>query len=96
MLKVLSAPTVERAFPGDTQDLDFTMTITGTLADGTPFAETFTDLDASAEVDLAPGRYVGVVSKLGVSSLPSDELVIDVPTTVTLSVPDDTAKAAFA
>lgn len=96
MLKVLSAPTALRDFPGDTVDTPFLMTITGNLADGTPFAQSFDDDDASTEVDLQPGTYVGVVSKLGVSSLPSAPLTIDVPTTVTLSVPDPAQPATFA
>jgi hypothetical protein len=97
VLKTLSAPVVVQTFPGGTVDPGFTVTIVGSLADGTPFAQTFeADEDGSVEVDLEPGRYVGQVSKLGVSSLPSDELVLEVPTTVSISVPDVAAKATFA
>lgn len=81
---VLSAPVVDQTFPAGTEDPGFTYTVTGALADGTPFNLAQT----TGTFDLAPGTYTGVVSKLGVSSLPSGATVVTAPATVTLSVPD--------
>lgn len=68
MQATLAAAVVNKDFPGDTLDPGFTFTLTGTLADGTPFAETDFGTDPTLTVDLQPGTYVGVVSKLGISS----------------------------
>ena len=95
----LSAPVVSMDFPGDTVDTPFSFVVTGTLADGSPFADTEVGPDnatASFSFDLQPGTYTGVVTKLGVSSQPSAPLTISVPTTVTLSVPDAGQAATLA
>lgn len=96
MSTTLSAAVVNQDFPGATVDPGFTFTVTGTLVDGTPFAETDFGNDPTLAFDLAPGTYVGQVSKLGISSQPSAPFTISVPTTVTLSVPDATQAATLA
>jgi hypothetical protein len=96
----LSTPVVAQSFPGGTVDTPFSFVVTGILADGvTPFADTEVGPDvstASFTFNLQPGTYTGVVTKLGISCLASGPLVITVPTTVTLSVPDATKQATFA
>jgi len=87
-MATLSAAVIDTTFPEGTVDPGFTFTVTGSLADGTPFSASKTDTTNTASFDLAPGTYTGTVSKLGVSSLPSVPLVIAVPVTVTLSAPD--------
>jgi hypothetical protein len=93
---VLACPVVAQAFPEGTTDPGFTFTITGTLADGAPFQTSGTSAEPTLSFDLQPGTYTGVVSKLGVSSLPSGQLVIAAPVTVTLSVPDASQPATLA
>ncbi len=88
----LSAATVQQTFPAGTVDPGFTYTVTGVLADGTtPFSQT----NSSGSFDLAAGTYVGTVSKLGFTSLPSSPLTVTGPVTVTLDVPDATQAAVF-
>jgi hypothetical protein len=95
--KTLSAPLVTQTFPAGTVDPGFTFTVTGTLADGvTPFTGTVTNPSSSVSFDLPPGTFTGVVSKLGVSSAPTEPLTLAAPVLVTLSVPDTTQKATFA
>jgi len=95
-MQTLSASVVKKDFPAGTVDTDFSFTINGTLlADGSAFTATSTSKTPTATFDLAPGSYIGVVSKLGVSSLPSAVLVVTAPTTVTLEVPDATAPAVL-
>lgn len=88
---VLSALAVTQDFPAETVDPGFLYTVTGTLADGTPFSSALT----SGSFDLAPGTYTGTVSKLGISSLESDPLVVPTGGMVTLQVPDATQKATL-
>lgn len=95
-MQTLSASVVDREFPAGTVDPGFTFTITGTLADGTPFSTETTGSSPTATVSLEPGTYIGTVSKLGVSSQPSAPLTVTgTPTTVTLSVPDESQAAAL-
>ena len=95
MSNTLSAHTILNDFPAGTVDPGYTFTITGTLADGTPFSTSSQGTDPSAQFDLQPGTYTGVVSKLGVASLPSDPLTVKAPTTVTLTVPDPAQPASL-
>lgn len=88
---VLSAPVVDQAFPEGTADPGFSYTVTGTLLDGTSFSLT----QAVGTFDLAPGIYTGFVSKLGFKSQPSAQYQVDVPLTVTISVPDATQPATL-
>ncbi len=92
----LSASVVDKEFPGGTVDPGFTFVVTGTLADGTPFATSASDTAPSHGFTLDPGTYTGTVSKLGFTSQPSAPFVVTAPVTVTLSVPDDTQAATFA
>lgn len=96
MKLTLSAPVVELVFPADTLDTPFTFAITGTTADGQPFTAGSESPGPSEEFDLPSGTFTLVVSKNGISSLESDPFTVDVPTTVTLSVPDATQKASIA
>lgn len=94
----LAAPVVSQDFPGTTVDTPFSFVLSGTLADGTPFADTEVGQDnvtATFTFDLQPGTYTGVTTKLGVSSQPSAALTLSVPTTVTLSVPDASQAATL-
>lgn len=91
----LSCPTVSLAFPEGTVEDKFTFSVTGTLADGSGVTNSETSADSSALMDLAPGTYTLVVSKNGVSSLPSDPFTVAVPVTVMLTVPDADQKAVI-
>ena len=93
--KTLTCQTTGVPFPEGTIDPGFTFTVTGTLPDGAPFSSSITSQASSEAFDLGPGTYTGTVSKLGFSSLPSAALVITVPVTITLSVPDATQAASF-
>lgn len=96
MKLTLSTPVVDLVFPAGTVDTPFTFAITGTTADGQPFTGGSDSPGPSEEFDLPAGTFTLVVTKNGVSSLPSDPFSIDVPTTVTLSMPDATQKASIA
>ncbi len=88
----LSAPTQVQTFPAGTTDPGFTYTVTGVLADGTtPFSAS----NSSGSFDLNAGTYVGTVSKLGFTSLPSSPLTVTEPATVQLDVPDPAQAAVF-
>lgn len=93
----LSTPTVDLAFPIGTKDTQWTFTITGTNPDNTPYNNT---IDADTSSIPAPGDFqVGavltlVVTKNGVSSLPSDPFTVPAQT-VMLTVPDASQKAVF-
>lgn len=94
----LSAPFLPQNFPAGTADAPATFTVTGTLFDGTAFSQVVTGADpsvTSATFELTPGTFTGLVSKLGVSSLPSAPFVVDVPATVVLSAPDGTKPATL-
>ena len=91
----LSATMVGKSFPEGTVDADAEFAITGTQATGEALSLSVTSAAGSAEFDLPPGSYTGVVSKLGYSSLPSAVLVVVAPVTVTLSVPDTTLPASL-
>lgn len=94
--KNLSCPMTTVPVPVGTVDPGFTFTVTGTLADGTAFSQTQTSAETFVGFDLQPGTYVGVVSKLTFSSMPSVPLVVTVPTTISLTVPDVSQAAFFA
>ena len=91
----LASPVVSQSFPAGTADTPFAFAISGTKADGTAVSLSSTSATPSATFDLDPGTYTGVVSKLGVSSLPSAPFTITAPTPVTLSVPDPTQPATL-
>jgi hypothetical protein len=95
MTATLSTPTTTAVFPIGTLDTDWTFSVSGTLADGSAYSNVFTSAAPSMSAALPEGATVTlVVSKNGVSSLPSDPLVVPL-TTVTLSVPDATQKAVI-
>lgn len=91
----LSTPITSAVFPAGTADTDWTFVVTGTNADGSAYSASFSSPAPSLQVDLPEGATVSlVVSKNGVSSLPSDPFLVPV-TTVTLSVPDASQKAVI-
>jgi hypothetical protein len=95
MTATLSTPITTAVFPAGTADTDWTFVLTGALADGSAYSNTFTSASPSMQADLPEGATVSlVVSKNGVSSQPSDPFTVAV-TTVTLSVPDATQKAVI-
>lgn len=95
MTATLSTPITTVVFPAGTADTEWTFALTGTLADGSPYANMFTSASPSMQADIPEGATVSlVVSKNGISSLASDPFVAPV-TTVTLSVPDATQKAVI-
>lgn len=95
MSQTLSTPSVQLAFPAGTVDTVWTFALTGTLADGPAFTGGTVSPTDSATIDLAPGVYTLIVSKNGISSLPSDAFTVEAPATVTLSVPDAAQKAVI-
>lgn len=96
MTATLSTPTTSAVFPIGTADTDWTFSLSGTLADGSAYSNVFTSATPSMQAALPEGATVVlVVSKNGVSSLPSDPFPVAV-TTVILTVPDATQKAVIA
>lgn len=96
MSQILSTPTAQVAFPADTADTPWTFVVTGTNADGSAFSLSHDNSAASLQADLPVGTgFVLVVSKNGISSLPSDSFDVSVPTTVMLTVPDAAQKATI-
>lgn len=95
MTATFSTPIATAVFPAGTADTEWTFDLTGTHADGSSYAAQFSSADPSMQAALPEGATVSlVVSKNGVSSLPSDPFTVAV-TTVTLSVPDATQKAVI-
>jgi hypothetical protein len=91
----LSTPIASIVFPIGTADTDWSFSLSGTLADGSAYSNTFTAAAPSMQVALPEGATVVlVVSKNGVSSLPSEPFVAPL-TTVTLTVPDASQKATI-
>lgn len=96
MIKTLTTATTLSEFPLGTTDTPWTFVVTGTLADGAAFSQSVSSDTPSASMDLPVGTgYVLVVSKNGVSSLPSDPVDVVVPVTVQLQVPDATQRATI-
>ena len=96
MTATLSTPTTTAVFPAGTPDTEWAFSLSGTNADGSAYSAMFSSPGPSMQAALPEGATVVlVVSKNGVSSLPSDPFVVPV-TTVTLSVPDATQKAVIA
>lgn len=92
--KTLTCAVIAQDFPAGTVEEAFVAAVTGTLADGSTFNQSFAAGGATIVVDLNPGTYTYVITKNGVSSLPSDAFsVVSAPATVSLSVPDPTQKA---
>jgi hypothetical protein len=95
MTATFSTPTATAVFPAGTLDTEWSFAVSGTLADGSAYSNVFASPTPSMVADLPEGATVTlVVSKNGVSSLPSDPFPVPV-TTVTLSVPDATQKAVI-
>lgn len=96
-MTTLSTPTVLMSFPAGTQDTPWNFHLTGTNPDGSDYDSSFDSDQPSAPApdDLQVGATVTlVVTKNGVSSLPSDPFVVPGPP-VMLSVPDASAKAVI-
>jgi hypothetical protein len=95
MTATLSTPTASIVFPIGTADTEWSFSLSGTLADGGGYTNTLTSATPSLQADLPEGATVVlVVSKNGMSSLPSDPFVAPL-TTVTLTVPDASQKATI-
>lgn len=95
MLKSLFATPIDKTFPEGTIEELWSFHVTGTLVDGTAFDQTVQSTTLTATMDIPAGTgYVLVVSKNGVSSLPSDPVDIS-GGTIVLSVPDATQKAVL-
>ena len=92
-MQTLSVPTAQVVYPAGTLDTPWTFAITGTAADGSSFADSVNAATPSTTYNLPVGVFTLVVSKNGVSSLPSDPFTVSAPTTVLLTVPDATQKA---
>lgn len=95
-VKSINASVVDKIFPADTVDPGFTISVIGTNADGSSFSDSKVTSSLPFSYDFPAGTFQVIVSKLGVASQASDPVTFDVPTTVTLSVPDVTAKATVA
>lgn len=96
MTQSLSTPVVALAFPAGTVDTQWQFDITGSAADGSPFSHSVSADTPSTTADLPAGIFTLVVTKNGISSLPSDPFPVTAPVTVMLSVPDATQKAVIA
>jgi hypothetical protein len=95
MTATLSTPVATAVFPAGTADTEWTFVLTGSLADGSAYSNSFTSAAPSMQADIPEGATVTlVVTKNGVSSLASDPFTAPV-TTVTLSVPDAAQKAVI-
>lgn len=87
-IKSISAPLVAATFPADTVDPGFTISVIGTLADGSSFSDSKTTSTLPFSYDFQPGTFQVIVSKLGSASQPSAATTFDAPTTVSISVPN--------
>lgn len=96
MIKAISCALVAAAFPADTVDPGFTVTVVGTLADGSPFSDSKNASSLPFAYDFPAGTFQVIVSKLGAASQPSEQTVFTAPTTVSISVPDATQAATIA
>lgn len=94
-IKSISCALIAQAFPADTVDPGFTITVVGTLADGSPFSDSKSSTALPFSYDFPAGTFQAIVSKLGAASQPSAPATFDVPTTVSISVPDATQAAAI-
>lgn len=96
-MSILSTPTASVVFPASTTEGQFTFAITGTNPDGSAYSSSITSVTPTtlAPSDLQAGAVISlVVSKNGVSSLPSDPFTVVAPT-ILLTVPDATQKATI-
>ena len=96
-MSLLTTPTAQVVFPAGTPDTQWAFVLTGTNPDGTAYSATvMSDTpSALAPADLQPGAVITlVVTKNGVSSLPSDPFTV-VAQTVLLTVPDAGQKATI-
>jgi hypothetical protein len=87
-VKSISCALIAQAFPAETVDPGFTVTVVGTLADGSPFSDSKNTSALPFSYDFPAGTFQVIVSKLGAASQPSAPTTFDVPTTVSISVPD--------
>lgn len=82
-------------FPAGTVDPGFTVSVIGTLADGSSFSDSKSTSTLPFSYDFPAGTFQVIVSKLGSASQPSEPVTFDVPTTVSIIVPDATQAAAI-
>lgn len=94
-VKSISAPLVAATFPADTVDPGFTVSVIGTLADGSSFSDSKSTSALPFSYDFPAGTFQVIVSKLGSASQPSAPTTFDVPTTISISVPDATQAATI-
>lgn len=95
-MELLSTPTKQLAFPVGTADTPWTFVVNGTDATGAAFNDSADSDTNTIKVDLpADGTYTLVVTKNGVSSLPSLPFTVGASGKVMLSVPDDTQAATI-
>lgn len=95
-MELLSTPTKQLAFAAGTVDTPWTFAVTGTDATGAAFNDSADSDTNTIKVDLpVGGTYTLVVTKNGISSLPSAPFTVGASGTVLLTVPDDTQAATI-
>lgn len=95
-MEMLSTPTKSIAFPAGTTDTLWTFVVTGKDGAGADFSDSATATTNSIVVDLpVGGTYTLVVTKNGISSLPSLPFTVG-SGSVMLTVPDDSQPATIA
>lgn len=95
-VKSISCALVAATFPSDTVDPGFTVSVIGTLADGSSFSDSKSTSSLPFSYDFQAGTFQVIVSKLGSASQPSEPTTFDAPTTVSISVPDVAQAATIA
>lgn len=95
-IKSIACALVAATFPADTVDPGFTVTVIGTLADGTPFSDSKATPALPFDYDFPAGTFQVIVAKLGQASQASLPATFTTPTTVSISVPDATQAATIA
>lgn len=94
-IKSIACALVAATFPAETVDPGFTVSVIGTLADGSSFSDSKATPALPFSYDFQPGTFQVIVSKLGSASQPSAPATFTAPTTVSISVPDATQAATI-
>lgn len=95
-IKSIGCPLIAATFPADTIDPGFTISVIGTLADGSAFSDSKSTSSLPFSYDFPAGTFQVIVSKLGSASQPSEQMTFAAPATVSISVPDATQAATLA